>query len=107
MDKKLLQAIENGREDIFYNSRTWRKKRLEILERDKYECQMCKELGRVGKGETVHHIKHLKDRPDLGLADSNLITVCYAHHNELHPEKQRQGKAKGKDKDKFVNEERW
>ena len=61
----------------------------------------------LGKGETVHHIKHLKDRPDLGLTDSNLITVCYAHHNELHPEKQRQGKAKGKDKDKFVNEERW
>ena len=101
MNKKLLQAIESGREDIFYNSRTWRKKRLQILERDNFECKMCKELGRVGKGETVHHIKHLKYRPDLGLTNSNLTTLCYAHHNEVHPEKWGQGK------DKFVNEERW
>jgi hypothetical protein len=33
LDKKLLQAIKNGRVDIFYNSRTWRNKRKEILER--------------------------------------------------------------------------
>ena len=105
MNKKLLQAIESGREDIFYNSRTWRKKRRQILERDNFECQMCKELGRVGKGETVHHIKHLKYRPDLGLVDENLLTLCYAHHNEVHPEKWGRGKAKAKDK--FVNKERW
>ena len=36
MNKKLLQVIKGGREDIFYNSRTWRKKRLDILERDNF-----------------------------------------------------------------------
>jgi 5-methylcytosine-specific restriction protein A len=66
-----------------------------------FECQMCKELGRVGKGEAVHHIKHLKDRPDLGLTDSNLVTLCLTHHNLAHPEK-------FKHKKKIpINEERW
>lgn len=101
LNKKLLQAIQEGREDIFYNSRTWRKKRLEILDRDNNECQMCKVLGEVGKGETVHHIKHLKDYPSLGLTDSNLITLCFNHHNEMHPEKLKHKKKE------LLNEERW
>ena len=84
MNKKLLQAIKSGREDIFYNSRTWRKKRKQILERDNRECQMCKKEGKVSKADTVHHIKKLKDYPELGMTDENLISVCFNCHNILH-----------------------
>lgn len=63
MNKRLLQVIKGGREDIFYNSRTWRKKRLRILERDNFECQMCKDEGKVSKADTVHHVKELRDYP--------------------------------------------
>ena len=63
MNKRLLQVIKGGREDIFYNSRTWRKKRLEILERDNFECQMCKDEGKVSEADTVHHVKELRDYP--------------------------------------------
>lgn len=101
MNKKLLKAIQEGREDIFYKSWTWQKKRLDILDRDNNECQMCKELGEVGKGEVIHHIKHLKKYPALGLTDTNLITLCFNHHVEVHPEELKVKKKVA------LNEERW
>lgn len=101
INKKLLRAIKDGREDVFYKSRTWQKKRAEILDRDNNECQICKGLGGVGKGEVVHHIKHLKKYPTLGLTNSNLITLCFNHHIEVHPE---EFKVKKK---AALNEERW
>lgn len=36
MHKKYIKAIKNGNTSYFYNSRAWRKKRLEILERDNF-----------------------------------------------------------------------
>jgi 5-methylcytosine-specific restriction endonuclease McrA len=103
MNKKLYNYIIQGDTDRFYWSPQWRNKRKYIVDRDNKECQRCKENGRVGKGETVHHVKHLTDRPDLALVDDNLITLCYSCHNELHPEKW----GEGIKKDKFMNEERW
>lgn len=80
----------------FYKTKQWRKKRKEILIRDNDECQLCKREGRVTtqatlrdrqQSLTVHHIKHYDEFPMLGLTDKNLITVCPACHNKLHPEK--------------------
>ncbi len=73
--------------ETFYHSSAWRSKRREILKRDNKECQRCKSKGRYSKADCVHHIKHLKDRPDLALVDSNLTSVCDTCHNVLHPEK--------------------
>lgn len=87
----------------FYLSAAWLHKRDDILERDNNECQRCKKRGKYHKAECVHHIKHLKDRPDLKLINSNLISLCYNCHNEEHPEKgYRESNVK-----RFVNEERW
>ena len=45
----------------------------------------------------VHHVKHLRKRPDLALSiwdtdtgERQLISVCKQCHEELHPESQRQ-----------------
>lgn len=84
MNKKLLQAIRNGDTHYFYTSWAWLKKRDEILERDNYECQSCKEEGKYSKADTVHHIKELKDYPKLALTDSNLVSLCYICHNIVH-----------------------
>lgn len=65
----------------------WRNKRKEIIKRDNGECQLCKEEGRVSKGMVVHHIKHYDKYPELGLTNENLITLCSACHNKVHPEK--------------------
>lgn len=73
----------------FYKSAAWLKTRERVLERDHNECQMCKREGRYGRGNVVHHIKHLDARPDLALEPDNLLTVCEECHNRLHPEKLR------------------
>lgn len=87
----------------FYVSTAWKKLRLEVLEEQNNECQMCKAKGRYRAATTVHHIKHVKEFPWLALTKSNLMCVCNECHNVLHPEK---FKYKYEFK-KQINEERW
>lgn len=35
----------------------------------------------------VHHIKPLRDAPELALDLANLVSLCDACHDEAHPEK--------------------
>ena len=74
-------------EKEFIDSKAWKKKRARILRRDKYQCQYCKRYGKRTEATDVHHIKHYSDFPELGLVDSNLISLCHACHNKQHPEK--------------------
>ncbi len=73
--------------ETFYDSKAWQRKRENILRRDKYLCQRCIRYGRRTEAQTVHHVQHLDERPDLALEDSNLISLCNACHNRMHPEK--------------------
>ena len=75
----------------FYNSPEWKKIRIEVLERDHYECQWCAAEGRVtsNKGYNrktleVDHIKELEYYPELALEIDNLRTLCKHHHNQRH-----------------------
>ncbi|HID0883028.1 TPA: HNH endonuclease [Clostridium botulinum] len=102
MRKELLVAIKQGNTNIFYKSTEWLNKRNNILKRDNNECQRCKSFGGYHKAECVHHIKHLKDFPELALTDENLTSLCYSCHNIEHPEKLHLNVKK-----KFINEERW
>jgi 5-methylcytosine-specific restriction enzyme A len=115
MSKELSKAIRDGNLMKFYNSKEWRKKRLEALSRDHNECQNCKDRGKVTTIDNtkkfkdkrkdslhVHHIKELTERPDLALELNNLKTVCRNCHNEEHERLE-----KVRTKPKFVNEERW
>ena len=72
--------------DTFYFSNIWKKKRKEILIRDNYECQTCKDKGKVTINTKliVHHIKPFEFYPELKLEDDNLLTVCLTCHNKIH-----------------------
>lgn len=95
-EKKLLHLqglIENGQADKFYSWSSWRKVRDKVFKLDNYECQVCKAKGRYSRAVIVHHIKHLKDRPDLALdiydaqtGERQLVSVCKSCHEALHPE---------------------
>lgn len=102
----------------FYNSKEWKHKRLQILERDLYECQECRERlrlaavegrklygedAKIRRATEVHHIKELKDYPTLGLNDDNLISLCARCHNDKHG---RRPKIITRKK-KIVSEEKW
>lgn len=71
----------------FRAKNAWRKKAIEIKERDNYCCQVCKAgLYDIGerrlnyKNLEVHHITKLREDLDVGLDDENLITLCQVHH---------------------------
>ena len=96
----------------FYKWSRWRAVREDVLRADRYECQTCKvKYKRYRPADTVHHVNHLKDRPDLALEmyytdpathrkRRNLVSLCHECHEEAH------GYRKKKD---FVplTEERW
>ena len=71
----------------FYDSPIWKRRRESILKRDGYLCQNCKRYGRLRPAQTVHHIQHLDEHPELAFTPSNLISLCNDCHNKAHPEK--------------------
>lgn len=82
---------------VFYESKEWRRLRKIVLRMDKFECQCCKDNGRYRAATTVHHVNHLKDRPDMGLdifdelGNRNLLSVCRSCHESVcHPERMRE-----------------
>lgn len=94
---QLNALIQAGKAHDFYSWPEWDKLRRKVMKLDNYECQRCKGMHRHRRAVVVHHVKHLKDRPDLALSmydgdDRQLVSVCKRCHEELHPESQRQFK---------------
>lgn len=72
-----------GSTNPFYDSPEWQAKRAYIRKRDGNKCTMAGD-GRPCSGRLyVDHILSLKSRPDLALDDSNLRTLCHAHHEAV------------------------
>ena len=107
---KLQEKISADNVDSFYHWKDWEQLRTEVLRMDNYECQICKQKGKYRRADIVHHVKHLKDRPDLALSiwdgeERQLVSVCKRCHEDLHPERTvryRYGKSV-----KPITEERW
>ncbi len=96
----------------FYKSTMWKHTQRAVLQMDKHECQLCKEkYHRFRRANTVHHVNHFKQRPDLateiwytdstGVKRRNLISLCHDCHEEAHG-----WRCKGADEEPLT-EERW
>lgn len=59
----------------------WQKKRLEIMQRDNFTCQMC---GAKDKPLHVHHLVYKKGQKPWEYEDNSLITLCEECHCEEH-----------------------
>lgn len=108
--EQLRAQIDGGTEHLFYCCAPWKSCREDVLRLDNYECQICKARGKYRRATIVHHVKHLRDRPDLALSvydpDTNerqLISVCKQCHEDLHPEAQ----CKAQPASEPVTQERW
>ena len=107
---QLRKLIASGQEAQFYSWTEWLALRPDVLRLDQGECQRCKQRGRHRTAKIVHHVKHLRDRPDLALSiwdpetgERQLVSVCKRCHEELHPESQRPFRRTHAP----VTEERW
>lgn len=95
----------------FYKSKYFRRLREAVLEEQHNECQVCLKHGEITAADTVHHVKHVREYPEMALSPyyyedgekkRNLIAICKACHAQEHPEKLEKNK-----KEHFVTEERW
>lgn len=59
----------------------WQKKRLEIMQRDDFKCQMC---SRSDIMLTVHHHYYTKDAEPWEYEDQALVTLCEICHKAEH-----------------------
>jgi len=108
--RQLQEMLAAGTSDGFYGWPEWERVRSAVLAMDHWECQQCRERRRYRRAVLVHHVKHLKDRPDLALSVFDpctglrqLVSLCRACHEEQHPERMRRAAAP---KDP-VTAERW
>ena len=108
--KWINKLIKDNQLWKFYKSIEFRRLKEEVLIEQHYECQECKKKGIITKANTVHHVQFVRKHPELALSKfyiykgkqyKNLIAVCPACHNRLHPEKSKFKKKK------ILNEERW
>lgn len=110
----------------FYKSPEWIRLKTSVLKAAHYECAECRKVGKITRYDTgddgqkrllstVHHVCHVREHPELALSRTykdretgemkvNLLPVCKACHNKLHPEKRRHVQ---KNADAFTNVERW
>lgn len=109
--QELVGLIATGREHEFYTGSEWKKLAAKVRAYDRNECQHCKAAGRYARGEIVHHVKHLKERPDLALlmfdpdtGERQLITICKACHEKEHPEALQSYAAR---ENQAITQERW
>ena len=120
MNEKIIrELIDKDELWRFYKSKEWIRLKNKILKENHYECAECRKHGVITRHDdggrllsTVHHVCHVRDHPELALSEwykdyetgkleRNLIPVCKACHNKLHPEKIK------KNRSAFMNEERW
>ena len=120
MNEKIIrELIDKDELWRFYKSKEWIALKTKVLKENHYECAECRKHGVITRNDddrllsTVHHVCHVRDHPELALSEwykdystgkleRNLIPVCKACHNKLHPEK-----IKRSSQEKFMNEERW
>ena len=110
---EILQGlIDAGEEAKFYSWKSWEHLADYVKTRlDNSECQACKARGKYAPAVLVHHVKHLRDRPDLTLSvfdpdtkERQLISLCRACHEAEHPERMRPARGPA---DTPLTEERW
>ena len=68
------------------NSRKWWATRDEAKERDHHLCLACRMIDHYAnaRGLEVHHIKGVRDYPELVYEVGNCVTLCQHHHRAVH-----------------------
>lgn len=68
--------------DKFYWTNTWKRKSEEFRVARPL-CDECERIGLVVPSTMVDHIVPYRERPDLGLDDTNLRALCWQCHNRI------------------------
>ncbi len=90
----IRQLVQEDRLHQFYTSWVWLQLRSAVLAADHGECQVCKKRGKYTRATTVHHVRYVRQHPELALSQTfvdsdgqekrNLISLCHNCHEEIH-----------------------
>ena len=88
----VLQLIATDNLHAFYTSPEWRHTRRKVMKHRKRWCWDCAHKSPAVKkrGNTVHHVNELRQRPDLALSEYdeqgrvNLVVLCPSCHWKRH-----------------------
>lgn len=59
----------------------WQRRRLEIMSRDEFKCQVCYDHEST---LNVHHKHYIKGRMAWEYSDDELVTLCESCHEDMH-----------------------
>lgn len=114
IEKFIKKCISNNEMYKFYKSEDWINLRNKIMTEQHNECFECKKNGIYKKADIVHHIKHVRNYPNLalsrkfidddGILKDNLICLCHACHEREH---KKLDTYRLKKNNNFENEEKW
>lgn len=112
-----VKEINKGHVKKFYDSADWAETRAAALSRDRYICQYYlgefEQYGhkadtvRLVKATTVHHIKPLKEYPELCLDLDNLVSLSHEAHEIIEGRTEILSQWAEKNKKKPLTKERW
>lgn len=107
------KEIIKGHTNEFYKSTDWDILREAVLYRDNYECQFFSGKWDDGvhkpkvikpvRATMVHHIKPIKERPDLALDMNNCISLSFEAHEII----ENRERFRYKKRNKVITKERW
>jgi len=115
----ISRLIKENRLEEFYHWWPWRKLSKHVrYELDHNECQICKMHGKYSKADSVHHVKKVKEHPELAMSlyyvdehgekQRQLISICEQCHNIEHDKISQWQQARAeRRKERYENEEWW
>lgn len=80
------QNVRDKNKNSFYHSLEWKALTAFIKARANGLDEYALSLGMIMKGNTVHHIYTIDEKPELKLSADNLIYVSSKTHNQIHHE---------------------
>ena len=83
-----LVTLEDIRKDPrrhVYRTQRWRKLRAQVMRRAGWACRPCQREGRgVRAARIVHHIRPVRQAPELAFTITNLEPTCWDCHQQKH-----------------------
>ena len=78
-------STSRERAEIYCTPR-WRALRAVVLLEAGHQCERCAAVGRRVAAVLVHHVKTVRERPDLVFTRTNLQALCADCHEAVHAE---------------------
>lgn len=109
--EQIRALIAAGCIEAFYNDRYWRRLSREIIDEHHGECMMCREAKRLTPASLVHHVRELKQYPELAYSRTytddagdehmQLMPLCHDCHERIHK------RGIYANRTGYTNEEKW